>query len=303
MAIDTVAVAGGSGNVGSVVIDQLNEDGYRTVNLDVERLGGGDAVVNRRGMEVTPADEYRRTDLLDAGEVHGSLGASGADAIVHVGTLTSATSSPWHVAYENQVMTSYNLLEAAKNLDIEAVAMASSVCAIGKYFSGQEPDIEYLPVDEDHPGTPSEPYGLGKRIVEVSADGFGRLDGPPYRISTHRFEGVTHDVSDWHENDRSLDSALEMRDPADAPLFSYTHIEDAASSLRQALFADFEGHETFWIVADDTTLDAPTADVVKAFYPDVEVRRSFTGHEGLISVQKARDLLDWEPQHSWREHR
>ena len=307
MAIETVAVAGGAGNVGSTAITQLNEAGYRTVSMDVEHrlaFGSDGTAVNGKGVTVTRPDEFRRVDLLDAGAVFGALGVSEADAVIHVGTMGSATTVPWTEGYENQVMTSYNILEAARHLDVESVAIASSICAIGKYFAGPPPEIAYLPLDEEHPATPSEAYGLGKRVIEVTADGVGRLPGTPKTISTMRFAGVHGDDrlrSSFLEADRSIETLRETRDPADKPLFAYVHVEDAASAMCHAIQADFEGHETFWTAAADIGAQATTPEIVEAFYPETEIRGSVSGHDSLISTEKARRLLGWEPTRSFRD--
>jgi nucleoside-diphosphate-sugar epimerase len=84
-------------------------------------------------------------------------------------------------------------------------------------------------------------------------------------------------------------------------MFSYIHMADACSIARKAIEADYAGHETFWAVAGDTTADEPTADVVAEFYPDAEVREELEGHETLFDLSKAADLLDWTPEHSWRD--
>lgn len=59
--------------------------------------------------------------------------------------------------------------------------------------------------------------------------------------------------------------------------------------------ADFDGHETFWAVADNTMADALTVDVVEEFFPNAELRTEFTGHEGLVDFPKVADLLGWNP--------
>lgn len=304
MAIETVAVAGGSGLVGSTLVDQLNEQGYRTVNLDVQPLGRGDTATNRAGTEVRTADEFRRTDLLDPGQVHGSLAVADADAVVHLGTVTSSTTTPWQVCYENNVMTSYNLLDAATNLDVQSVTLASSICALGLHFAGPPAEIDYLPVDEDHRTTPNEPYGLAKRVVEVTGEGFSRLDGAPWSVSAVRFAGVQSDGDLrrlYLEPDRSLSALTAVHEPGDNHLFSYIHVEDAATILRRAVEADFEGYEAFWASAPDTTADVPTADLVETFFPDTRTHRDFEGYETLLDLTKARDVLGWEPVRSYRD--
>lgn len=290
MPIDTIAVTGGSGLIGRAIVAELAEHGYRTVNLD------------RHRPDDEPADEFRRTDLLDAGETYGSLARSDADAVVHMGTITHPRNDPGYITYGSNVMTSYHVLEAAMELGLDAVCLASSVNAIGRTYQAAPPEIDYLPVDEDHRATPRDPYGVAKRVVEVTADGFGRLAEPPRTISTLRFPSVTDDerLAELRTADRSLTALRERYDPGDNPLFDYVHVDDAASIARRAIEADFEGHETFWAVAPDTTADAPTEELLSAFYPDMRVRGDLSGHDGLVSIEKARTMLGWEPGRTWR---
>ncbi|SFL25270.1 Nucleoside-diphosphate-sugar epimerase [Halogranum rubrum] len=289
----TVAVTGGNGQVGRGVLRELADHGYRTVNL------------SRGSRREDVADGYRRTDLLDAGEVYGSLAACDADAVVHLGMSPSPDGSPGHVTFESNVMTTYHVLEASQNLGIQSVAVASSMSALGAGFDPDPVRLDYLPVDEDHPSDPRDPYALGKRVLEVTAEGVGRRnDGPT--VSTLRFPIVADDEwlsETFVDSDRSLDTIR------DAPyyhsvrntLFAYVHLDDLARLFRLCVEADFEGHETFWASAPDTTVDLPTAELVDEEYPDVRVRGSeFDGYESLVDTTKARELLGWSAERSWR---
>ncbi|WP_089822292.1 NAD-dependent epimerase/dehydratase family protein [Halogranum amylolyticum] len=292
----TVAVTGGNGQVGRGVLRELADHGYRTVNL------------SRSSRREDVADGYRRTDLLDAGEVYGSLAACDADAVVHLGMVPNPEGSPGHVTFESNVMTTYHVLEACQHLDVDSVAVASSMSALG---AGYDPDpvrLDYLPVDEEHPSDPRDPYALGKRVLEVTAEGVGRRnDGPT--VSTLRFPIVVDD--EWIsetlvDSDRSLDTIREAPyyHSVRNTLFAYVHLADLAALFRRCLETDFEGHETFWAAAPDTTVDLPTADLVAAEYPDVDVRvetGGFDGHESLVDTTKARELLGWEAERSWRD--
>jgi nucleoside-diphosphate-sugar epimerase len=289
----TVAVTGGNGQVGRGVIRELNDHGYRTVNL------------SRSSRREDVADGYRRTDLLDAGEVYGSLAACGADAVVHLGMVPNPEDSPGYVTFESNVMTTYHVLEAAQNLGIDSVAVASSMSALGAGFDPDPVRLDYLPVDEAHPVDPRDPYALGKRVLEVTADGVGRRnDGPT--VSTLRFPIVMDDETIreiFVDSDRSL-AAIR-----DAPyyhsvrntLFAYVHLDDLAALFRLCIEADFDGHETFWASAPDTTVDLPTADLVAEEYSGVRVEtEGFDGYETLVDTSKARELLGWEAEKSWR---
>lgn len=290
MATETVAVTGGSGRIGSAIIEALSRGGYRTVNLDRDSATGA-------------ADEFRRTDLLDAGETYGALAVADANAVIHMGTLPGPRQHPGSVTYESNVMTSYHVLEAAGALGIDSVCLASSINAVGWTFQEAAPDIRYLPLDEDHPATPRDPYGLAKRVIEVTADGFGRLEGPPRTVSSLRLPGVHSParVREYAEADRSLERLRETFPEGGNYVFDYVHVEDAARLARAAIEAEFTGHETFLASAPDTNADVPTETLLAEFHPEVPVRGDLDGYESLINTAKARDLLDWTPTRSWRD--
>lgn len=64
-------------------------------------------------------------------------------------------------------MISWNVLRAAAELGIKRVAQASSVNVVRLVWS-REPLLYYLPLDEEHPREPDEPYGLSKLYVSLS---------------------------------------------------------------------------------------------------------------------------------------
>lgn len=290
--MDTIAVTGGNGTIGGAILEEVNERGYRSVDL----------ARGKRREDVS--DRYITTDLLDPGEVYGSLAASDADAVVHMGTIPGPGSNPGYVTYRSNVMSSYHVLEAATELDLEAACLASSINAVGYDYQPQHVEVDYLPVDESHRVTPRDPYGIGKHALEVTADGFGRLDRAPEPLGSLRYPRVVDTDtlrSAYAEADRTLEDFRDTWDEAINDLFTYVHLEDAATIAVDVLEADFGGHETFWAVAEDTITDVPTTDLIDEFYPDVDLRRDVDDDESLISIEKARDLLGWTPEHSWRD--
>ena len=289
MSIDRVAVTGANGKIGEAVVREFADAGYETVNLA------------RGKRREDAADGYRTTDLLDAGETYGSLAASDADAVVHMGTIPWPARHPEHVTFESNAMSAYHVLEAATELGLETVVLPSSINAMGADYQEAPTDVRYLPVDEAHPLTPRDPYALGKRTTEVLGDGFGRRTDAP-QVASLRFPWVPSDEQVRERiagTDRSLAA---VRDSGRSTLFSYLHLADAATIARAAVEADFDGHEAFWAVAADTNVAAPSERVAAECYPDAEIRGSLDGHESLVSIEKARDLLGWEPTHSWRDY-
>jgi nucleoside-diphosphate-sugar epimerase len=289
MSVDTVAVTGGNGRIGEAILAELADD-YRTANL----------ARGKRREEVS--DAYLTTDLTDAGEVYGSLARSGADAVVHMGTIPSPVNHPGYVTYESNVASAYHVLEAATELGLAAVVLPSSVNAMGAIFQDAPMEVAYLPVDEAHPLTPRDPYGVAKHAMEVTADGFGRLPDAP-RIASLRYPWVRGEetLRDLAEEDRTADGVDVAGNPKRDELYTYLHLADAARAARAAVEATFDGHEVFWAVAADTTLEVPSVEVAVEAYPDAEVRGPLEGYDSLVTTAKAETMLGWTPERSWRE--
>ncbi|RBI58970.1 NAD(P)-dependent oxidoreductase [halophilic archaeon] len=293
---ETVAVTGGNGRVGRSVLAHLNEEGYRTVDL------------SRGKREEERADAYLTTDLLEAGEVYGSLAKSDADAVVHLGMIPTPDATPRYRTYESNVMSSYHVLEAAGALGIDTVTLASSFSAIGGGFEPDPVTVDYLPVDEDHRLTPSNPYGMGKQTLEIAADGFARrTDDRPWTITSLRFPWVVDDDlarETFVEADRTLAGMRESDHfhTQRNTLFTYVHASDAVDLVRRTVEADFDGHERVWVSAPDTSAETPSREIAAEVFPDVEIRDSLEAHDyaPLVDTAKAEELFDWEPEWSWR---
>jgi len=298
MAVERVAVTGGNGRIGGAIIEELNDHGYWTVNLNRGKQQQRVVEDNASG-----ADAYVQTQMLDPGNVYGAVAENDVDAIVHMASIPNPTTNVGYKTYESNVMSTYHVLETAAELDLEAAVVPSSVNVMGSLFQDAPMEVEYLPVDERHPVTPRDPYATSKHNIEVTADAFGRREGLPQQIASLRYPWVatTEELQEtFAEGDRSLDAVGEdsARFTRDT-LFAYLHVDDAARAARKAIEADFEGHERFWAVANDTTSAAPTADLVQEYYPDADVRHEFEDREALVTIAKARELLGWEPACSW----
>ncbi len=296
---ETVAVTGGNGRVGRRVIAHLTDEGYRTVNC------------SRGKRDEDRADAYLTTDLLAAGEVYGSLAKSDADAVVHLGMLPTPESTPGFRTYESNALSSYLVLEAAGELGIDTVALASSLSAIGGGYEPEPIDVDYLPVDEAHPPRPSTAYGIGKQTLEIVADGVARRPTDrPRTITSLRFPWIVDDDlarEAFLEADRTLAGlrdAGEFHTQRNA-LFSYVHLSDAVDLVRRTVEATFDGHERVWVSAPDTSAEMPTRELAAAVFPDAERRDSFGEgeHAALIDTAKAETLFDWAPEWSWRQLR
>src|SRR5215216_5987461 len=153
-----VVVTGGSGLAGRAVVADLMEHGFDVMDVDLVPSEG-------------PAP-FLRADLGDLGQVYGCL--RDAEAVVHFAAIPRPTFDVPEVVFRTNVMSTFNVLEAASTLGINRVVYASSVSVLGFPFFVRPFAPDYVPVDEAHPLLPQDPYALSKQIGEELADGFAR---------------------------------------------------------------------------------------------------------------------------------
>ena len=84
-------------------------------------------------------------------------------------------------------------------------------------------------------------------------------------------------------------------------LWGYIDARDGAQAVQRALEVAPPGFETYIIAAADTVMSRPNAELVAEVFPGVETR-DLGEHDTLLSIDKARRILGYEPRHSWRDH-
>ncbi|MCZ8517067.1 NAD(P)-dependent oxidoreductase [Paenibacillus filicis] len=276
-----VVVTGGTGRLGKWVIKEFLEQGYEVVNADIKH-------------PVEPLCKTVIVDLKNLGEVYGVL--AGADAVVHLAAIPVAYSHPNEVTFENNVMSTYNILEAAAGLGIKKAVIASSESSYGLVFAVKPFVPLYVPMDEEHPQLPQDSYGLSKVVNEQTAQMFNRKTG--MQVVSFRLGNVIS--PEMYENFPGFIHDAEKRKRI---LWSYIDTRDAATACRLAIEASGLGAIALNIAADDSSMDIKSRDLMAAVYPDVkDFRAPLNGYETLLSNDKAKKLLNWQPFHSWRNN-
>ena len=88
-------------------------------------------------------------------------------------------------------------------------------------------------------------------------------------------------------------------------LWGYIDERDAAAACRLALEVPAEavaGSPSFIIAAADTVMDRPSADLLAEVFPGVDLTRDVGKFGTLLAIDRAREVLGFEPRHSWRDH-
>jgi nucleoside-diphosphate-sugar epimerase len=84
-------------------------------------------------------------------------------------------------------------------------------------------------------------------------------------------------------------------------LWAYIDVRDAALACRLGIEANGLGFDVFNISAADTVGSEPTEELIKHYAPSVEIRQPIPGTDSAFSADKARRMLGYEPQHTWRD--
>jgi nucleoside-diphosphate-sugar epimerase len=280
-----VAVTGGSGKLGRAVVLDLLEHGYDVVNLD------GD------GPRKQPS-VFHRIDLTDYGQVIDALTSidergGDFDAVVHLAAIPAPGLTANAATFANNAPATYNVFAAARAAGITNVVWASSETVLGLPFDTPPP---YIPVDEEYPARPESTYSLVKHLEETMAAQFCRWN-PALKMIGLRFSNVM-DPEDYAAFP-SFDADPQARK---WNLWGYIDARDGAQAVRRAIEHDSTGVEVFIIANADTVMSRSSASLAAEVYPGVPVTRDLGEHETMLSIDKARRVLGYEPEHSWRDH-
>ena len=274
-----IVVTGANGHLGRVVVAQLLEQGMEVVGLDKE-------ITRQSGASMI------QVDLCDLGQVFGAL--ADAEAIIHLGAIPAPGGRPPELVYHNNVMSQFNVFEAAARLGIRRVVSASSISAFGFPFQHRWSEPLYLPLDEVHPLLPQDAYGLSKATGEEIAAAYCRRTGASaasLRISTIVSDETIQPL---------LQNVQQKPDKWASSLWSYVHINDVAQACLLALTCPYEGHQIFHITSNDTTSELPTNELLDRWFPNVLRRtRSHEPRWSLIDGLRAEEMLGYRPQHHW----
>lgn len=276
-------VTGGSGKAGRAVVRDLLEQGHTVLNVDlvppVEPLAGSTFL---------PADLTDYGQTLEA--LSGAGIVSGIEAVVHLAALPSPTVATPDVVFRTNVTSTHTVFAAATRLGLRRIVWASSETTLGLPFD-RPPD--YAPVDEQHELRPESSYALSKVLGEEMARQFSRWSGIP--IVGLRFSNIM-ERTDY----ASFPSYWDNPSIRKWNLWSYVDESHVAESVRRALEADVRGADAFIIAAADTVMRRPSRELMAEAFPGVPVADDLPEHGTLLGIEKARRILGYTPEFTWR---
>lgn len=274
-----IVVTGAAGKVGRWAVRELLAAGHEVI--------ASDSVL----AEESPAEHYVQADLRDYGQACQLI--MGAGAVVHLAAIPTDVRNTPQAIFANNMLVNFNVFEACKDWDVPKIVWASSETVLGFPFTPEF--LHYLPIDEEHPVAPRSSYSMVKLLTEHLAGVYRDLAAK--QIVGLRFANI-YEPDEYFKVPGHWTG--EQKDTHKMNLWAYTDARDAAQACRLALEKEGLGSSVFHITAADTFMNEPSADLAGRFFPQVPLKRPLEGFETLMSIDKARQVLEFKPRFTWR---
>lgn len=275
-----IVVTGGSGLVGRYVVNEL--------------LGKHEVIIFDRRDPGRTDVSFIQGDVLNIEDTRRAL--EGADAVIHLAAIPNPLNDPGEVIMHVNTIGTYVVHQAASEAGVRRVVQASSDSSYGFVFREREFSPDYLPLDEAHPQKPQDPYGLSKLIGEEIGRGFTRRCGIETLFMRICFVWFPEMASSYKPLTQGPSERKWMNG-----LWLYNDARDVARAFRLAVEAEGITCEAFLISAEDNGTIFDTMELVQQYYPGTPIRGTITGRRSLADGIKAKQMLGFEPQYTWKD--
>ena len=286
-----IIVTGGSGKVGRACVKDLMEHGYKVASIDMARPAG-------LSNPPKPTDvTFTRVDITDFGAGDGGvLGDQRArrgarsTGIVHLGAIASPGEAPDHVIFEVNMISTYNVFEAARRLGIRNVVWASSETVYGIPYAGGP---AYVPVDEEIE-LPQWSYSLTQADGREAGRAIRRWDKET-KIIGLRFSNVQEpqDYANFAELPGTRARGISTSGP-----ISMRAMRRRRSACRSN--AKLKGAHVFGIANTNSVMTQHNDELLDEVFPGTKRKRPLKPNESLISIEKAQRVLGYKPEYDWK---
>lgn len=292
-----VVITGACGFIGRTLIEELEQRGHQLHLVDRQRPEEATIFVpgGRANAPFTTNWPFDQADITDAEEMQRIV--KQADAVVNLAGIPSGLPESGRETFHINACGTYTLLDVSRLSGVSRFITASSINAFGTfYWRIREQPIVYthLPLTEAHPPEPQDPYSLSKLVNELTCEAYHRAYG--MKTAALRFGGV------WSDEvySRAMESGLPATTAWSDDLYTWVHVRDIATAIRQALEApDLPGYGAYTLNAADTSCPEPTMELLRRLRPEYTsiLTSPIEGRAALISSAKAREAFGFEPNY------
>jgi nucleoside-diphosphate-sugar epimerase len=237
----------------------------------------------------------------------------GIDTVIHLAAMANIyAGSAAEIMHVNTVGT-WNVLAAAESAGVRRVVLCSSDSAVGLTVRPERmKPPAYLPIDEDHPCHPTDPYGLSKLIGETIGRSFadrGDVEVVALRPVYIMYPQV---VAEWRLRAKDPLAYRPPEDPASpkaggGPFWHYVCPQDIARAFRLAAEAPAgEPFSVFHVLSDETLHPQPTLERARHLFgtlPEIRTPEVYENnpHASLFSSGRFQARYGFQPRRLDRE--
>ena len=313
-----ILVTGGAGYIGSHCVLALLKQGYDVVIYDNLSTGHLETVniLKKYGNVI-----FYQGDLLNSSYLDTLFKQVDIDAVIHFAAFSQVGESVKDPSkyYRNNVVGTLNLLDTMLNNNVKNIVFSSTAATYG------EP--KYIPIDENHPQEPINPYGQTKLMIEKIMDDYDKAYGlKSVRLRYFNVAGADElaRIGEWHEPETHLIPNILKSTFGDTKTFEmygtdydtkdgtcvrdYINVEDLAQAHVLALEYLKNGGKTNFF-----NLGTQEGNTVKEVFDLCEKvteqkipvaimgRREGDPAKLVADNTKAKETLNWEPQKSLKD--
>ncbi len=186
-----ILVTGGAGYIGSVVTEELLNDGHEVIVYDSLYKG-------HRGA-VDPRAHFVQADLNNSEQLRAALAEHQIEAVIHMAADSLVGESVEQPAkyYRNNVVAGLNLLDAMRECGVSKLVFSSTAATYG------EPEKQ--PIEETDPTNPTNPYGATKLAFERALHWYENAYGLRYAsLRYFNAAGASKQFGEWHDTETHL---------------------------------------------------------------------------------------------------
>ena len=308
-----ILVTGGAGYIGSHCILALLNKGFEVVVYD--NLSTGHIEIIDR-LKKCGDFEFYKGDLSDIDTLDAVFKKSKPDAVMHFAAFSQVAESVENPQkyYRNNVVGTLKLLDTMLKNEVKLIVFSSTAAVYG------EP--QYIPIDENHPKNPLNPYGQTKLVIEKIMDDYDKASGlKSVRLRYFNVIGADKNLitGEWHDNETHLVPKILEFVNKPGKTFSifgnnyntkdgtcvrdYINVEDLADAHIKALeylnnsgVTDCFNHGTNEGYTVKEIFDAVSETINYRIPYEYEQRRSGDSAVLVADNSKAKKVLNWSPQ-------
>lgn len=298
-----ILLTGANGYLGKQIIEDLASHGHDLVLLS-----------RRKPIDKWSHFEWVGGDVCDLQTCIDAMSGKHIDAVMHV----AARPSPSDVkgtdmfndianvpnTMQTNIMGLYNMLQSALRAEIPLFLQTGSNCVMGheRRISAGLPTINYLPLDEEHPGEPEDSYSISKACNEIMLKAYSNA----YGMKTYAIRPgwiLDRDKRIMIATKRAAKPTEELR----TVFNSWVALEDVSIAhvllIEAASAGKLPNNAFYYANADDSLAPEQTMELLEKFRPDLlsKLKSPLEGYASFFSNRKLKNAIDWAPKYSWRE--